>query len=112
MPAASWQLATTGLSDVAMPEHGLNRPDHRPEHAPYREWELTSPPAQVREMVAHLVSGPAQGYAHDVRRAIRANRPGLVLTSFSAFGAMIAAEAAGTPFDVLMPDIYPLPAPG
>jgi UDP:flavonoid glycosyltransferase YjiC (YdhE family) len=93
-------------------EHGLNRPDHRPEHAPYREWELTSPPAQVREMVAHLISGPAAGYAHDVTRAIRADRPDLVLTSFFAFGAMIAAEATATPFDVLMPNIYPLPASG
>ncbi|EIV92601.1 glycosyltransferase [Frankia sp. QA3] len=92
--------------------HGLNRPDHLPEHAPYPEWELRSPTALVRQMIAHLVVGPAAGYARDVTDAIRADRPDLVLTSFFAFGAMVAAEAAQTPFDVLMPNIYPLPAPG
>jgi MGT family glycosyltransferase len=92
--------------------HGLNRPDHRPEHAPYREWELRSPPALLREMINHLVVRPAVGYARDVTDAIHADRPDLVLASFFAFGAMVAAEAATVPFDVLMPNIYPLPAPG
>jgi|GEM_PF-91252 len=92
--------------------HGLNRPDHRPENAPYPEWELRSPPTQVREMINHLIVRPASGYARDVTDAIRANRPDLVAVSFFAFGAMIAAEAENVPFDVLMPNIYPLPAPG
>ncbi|OHV35983.1 MULTISPECIES: nucleotide disphospho-sugar-binding domain-containing protein [Pseudofrankia] len=92
--------------------HGLNRPDHLPEHAPYQEWALRSPTTLVRQMIAHLVVGPAAGYARDVTDAIRADRPDLVLTSFFAFGAMVAAQAAQTPFDVLMPNIYPLPAPG
>jgi MGT family glycosyltransferase len=71
-----------------------------------------SPPRLLREMIRHLVVGLAPGYARDVTEAIDEDRPDLVLTSFFAFGAMIAAEAKGIPFDVLMPNIYPLPASG
>jgi UDP:flavonoid glycosyltransferase YjiC (YdhE family) len=92
--------------------HGLNRPDHRPEHAPYREWELRNPSALVRAMISNLITGPAAGYARDVIDGIRADRPDLVVVSFFAFGAMVAAEAEGVPFDVLLPNIYPLPAAG
>ena len=56
--------------------------------------------------------GPAPGYAADVTAAIADQRPDLVVCSLFAFGAMVAAEAAGIPFDVLMPNIYLLPAPG
>ncbi|SQD99775.1 Glycosyl transferase, UDP-glucuronosyltransferase [Parafrankia sp. Ea1.12] len=92
--------------------NGLNRPDNQPEHAPYREWELRSPRTLLREMIRRLIVRPAPGYARDVTDAIDADRPDLVLASFFAFGAMVAAEADGVPFDVLMPNIYPLPAPG
>jgi UDP:flavonoid glycosyltransferase YjiC (YdhE family) len=105
--------AVIGAGAAFLPwRHGLNRPDHAREHAPYPEWELRSPPAQVKAMISHLVVGPAAGYARDVRDAIATERPDLVVTGFFAFGAMIAAEADSVPFDVLMPNIYPLPAPG
>ena len=39
-------------------------------------------------------------------------RPDLVVCSFLAIGAMVGAEAAGLPFDVLFPNPYMLPAPG
>ena len=103
--------AATGASFLPW-QQGLNRPDHQPENAPYPEWELRRPTALVREMIAHLIVDPAAGYAADAAAAIRTTKPDLVLTSFFAFGAMLAAEAAGAPFDVLMPNIYPLPAPG
>ena len=73
--------------------HGLNRPDHRPEHAPYKEWELHNPARLVRSMIEHLITGPAEGYAVDVTDALQANPPDLVVVSFFAFGAMVAAEA-------------------
>ncbi|MBG0566396.1 glycosyltransferase [Actinoplanes aureus] len=96
-------------------QHGLNRPDHSPEHAPYREWELNSPPALLRAMINHLIVEPAAGYARDVLDAFQADpagRPDLVVTSFFAFGAMLAAKAERVPFDVLLPNVYPLPARG
>lgn len=92
--------------------HALNRPDHSPEHAPYPEWELKNPGTLVRAMIDNLITGPAAGYARDVTDAIHGSRPDLVLVSFFAFGAMIAAETEGVPFDVLMPNIYPLPSAG
>ena len=39
-------------------------------------------------------------------------RPDVVLCAQFAFGAMVAAEAAGIPFDVLMPNVYLLPSDG
>ena len=35
-----------------------------------------------------------------------------MLTSFPAIGAMIAAEEYGVRYDVLLPNLYALPAPG
>ena len=57
-------------------------------------------------------SGRADRYKVDVDAAIDAARPDLVVCSQFAFGAMVAAEAAGIPFDVLMPNIYLLPRQG
>ena len=56
--------------------------------------------------------GPAPAYAADTAAAIADVRPDLVVCSFFAIGAMVAAEAAGVPFDVLFPNVYLLPAPG
>jgi UDP:flavonoid glycosyltransferase YjiC (YdhE family) len=91
---------------------GLNRPDRRPEHAPYREWELRDPRRLVAQLVEHLIVGPAAGYAEGTAAAIDRERPDLVVASFFAVGAMVAAQARGVPFDVLIPNVYPLPAPG
>ncbi len=45
-------------------------------------------------------------------RPIADDRPDLVVSSFFAVGAMVGAEAAGLPYDVLFPNPYMLPAPG
>ncbi|HMF93435.1 MAG TPA: nucleotide disphospho-sugar-binding domain-containing protein [Vicinamibacterales bacterium] len=59
-----------------------------------------------------MLVGPAAAYAHDVSDALRETRPDLVACSMFCFGGMVAAEGAGIPFDVLLPNIYPFPAPG
>ena len=46
------------------------------------------------------------------RRRSRTSGRDLVVCSFFAIGAMVAAEAAGVPFDVLFPNAYLLPARG
>lgn len=78
----------------------------------FRDWELRTPMSLARGMVDHMFVGPAAGQAGDTTAAIDAIRPDLVVTSFVGLGAMIAAEARGLPFDILIPNIYPLPAPG
>ncbi len=55
---------------------------------------------------------PARATPPTSTAAIAERRPDLVVCSQFAFGAMVAAEAAGIPFDVLMPNIYLLPSPG
>ena len=81
-----------------------NRPDRLPEHDPYRDWECKSP--------RQLFAGPMRRYAADLDAAVAARRPDAVLCAQFAFGAMVAAEAAGIPFDVLMPNVYLLPTEG
>jgi MGT family glycosyltransferase len=89
-----------------------NRTDRSPDGTPYRDWEIRSPLAQARGMADHMLVGPAAGQALDVTAAVERERPDLVVTSFVALGAMLAAEAEGISFDVLLPNIYTMPAPG
>jgi MGT family glycosyltransferase len=89
-----------------------NRPTRREEHDPYRDWECKRPAELLRRMMETQLVGPARDYATDVAAAVHERRPDLILCSMFAYGAMIAAEAAGIPFDVLMPNAYILPAPG
>ena len=78
----------------------------------FRDWELKTPTSQARAMSDHMIIGPAPGQATDTVAAIDATRPDLVVTSFVGVGAMIGAESRGVPFDVLIPNVYTLPAPG
>jgi MGT family glycosyltransferase len=89
-----------------------NRPSRLPEHDPYKDWECKNPFELFSRLLDTQFVGPAPGYAADVTAAIADHRPDLVVCSFFAYGAMVAAEAAGIPFDILMPNAYLLPARG
>jgi MGT family glycosyltransferase len=89
-----------------------NRPDRRPENDPVRDWECKYPWQLVDRLTRTMLVGPAGRYADDVNDAIREDRPTLVICSMFCLGGMVAAEAAGIPFVVLFPNIYPLPARG
>ena len=93
-------------------EHAPNRPDRRPENDPIRDWELKTPMQLFERLIDTQFIGPAPGYIADVRAAIEDRAPDVVLCSQFAFGAMLAAEAEGVPFAVLMPNAYLLPAEG
>ena len=77
-----------------------------------RDWGRQGPARLARAMVDHMFVGPAPGQAESTMEVLRQSQTSLVLASFPAFGAMIAAEAHGTDFAVLMPNAYPLPARG
>ena len=88
-----------------------NRPDHRPENDPYRDWECKTPTSLFKRLMDTQFVGPAPAYAADTLAAIADDRPDLVVCSFFTIGAMVGAEAAGLPFEVLFPNAYMLPAP-
>ena len=89
-----------------------NRPDRLPENDPYRDWEVKSPTQLFDRLLETQFVGPAARYLADINTAVAERRPDAILCSQFAFGAMIAAEAAGIPFAVLMPNIYMLPTDG
>ena len=89
-----------------------NRADRLPEHDLARDWECRYPWQLFDRLADTLLVGPAAGYAGDVTEAIARGRPSLVACSMFCLGGMVAAEAAGIPYVVLFPNVYPLPARG
>ena len=89
-----------------------NRATRRPEDDPYRDWECSNPLQLFDRLLERQFVGPAPEYAADVADAIHELGPDLVVCSLFAIGAMVAAESAGVPFDVVFPNVYLLPAPG
>ena len=89
-----------------------NRASRLAEDDPYRDWECKTPMALFARVLDRQFVGPAPSYAADVTAAIDEDRPDLVVCSLFALGAMVAAEAADIPFDVLLPNMYLLPTAG
>ena len=89
-----------------------NRPTRLPDDDPTRDWECKNPLQLFDRLLDRQFVGPAPDYAKDVDAAIAVRRPDLVVCSMFALGAMVAAEGAGIPFDMMMPNIYLLPAAG
>jgi UDP:flavonoid glycosyltransferase YjiC (YdhE family) len=90
----------------------INRSDRSPEHDPLQDWQCKTPLQLFTRMLDRLLARPAPYYAAGVLGAIDGHIPDLVVCSLFAVGAMVGAEAAGIPYDVLMPNIYALPPPG
>lgn len=107
----SYLVALTGSGGTVPPELGVVR---RLVERGHRVTVLAeeSMTAEVAATGARLRPRAGIGYARDTADEIDSNRPDFVLTSFFAFGAMVAAQACGVPFVVLMPGIYPLPLEG
>ncbi len=63
-------------------------------------------------MLDTVLAGPAPDYAADLVDVLDDHRPDTVVCSLFSVGAMVAAEAAGLPYIVLMANIYCLPARG
>ena len=89
-----------------------NKAGRRQEDDRFADWKISNPLQLMPLLLEQQFVGPAPGYATDVQAAIAALHPDLVVCSFFAYGAMIGAESAGVPFDVLVPNAYLLPAPG
>ncbi|KRC59421.1 glycosyl transferase [Agromyces sp. Root81] len=105
-------LVDESMTDQARRTGARVRPWTSSQTETLRDWEMRTPTSLARGLAEAMIAGPAPEQAVDTVAAIDEFRPGLVLTSAFAVGAMIAAEARGVPFDVLMPNVYALPAKG
>lgn len=77
-----------------------------------QDWKNMGPKQKAKMTVEHMITGRAQEQLHDTLAALDGGETHLVVTSFNAFGAMIAAESRGVEYNVLLPNIYPMPARG
>ena len=78
----------------------------------FRDWEITNPAKLLGVLRDGMVAGPAAAFAADTRAALAARPADAALVSATLLGAMVGAEAAGVPFGVLVPNVYPRPARG
>ena len=104
-------LADEALADQIRRTGAAHLPRTTAPAGTFRDWDMT-PLALARVVADHMMVGPAPGQAEDTSAAIDTSRPDLVVASAFAVGAMVAAEARGVPFDLLIPNVYPFPAEG
>jgi MGT family glycosyltransferase len=77
-----------------------------------RDWEPSTPMAQLRRVGRELMFGPAEAYARDVLDAVDRVRPDAVAVDCLLFGAAIAAEKTGLPAALLFHFPYSAPVAG
>ena len=77
-----------------------------------KDWETEDPLDVLRGLRDRLMSGPASEFAAETAAAIEAFGPDAVLPDGQMFGSIIAAEAAGLPVAVLIPNLWTVPTPG
>lgn len=77
-----------------------------------RDWEVKSQLDMLRRYRDRFITTPAPLYAADTLDAIDAVSPDVVVPEYTLFGAIMAAEKRGLPVAAIVPNIWPLPAPG
>jgi len=77
-----------------------------------KDWEAEDPIEVLRRLRDQIMSGPASEYAADSAASIETSRPDAVLADGLLFGSVIAAEAAGLPVAVLIPNPWSVPTAG
>lgn len=81
-------------------------------HDPLRDWEDRTPIGLASRLRHGLMYAPAARYADETLAALRAHGADAVLVTDPLYGAMVAAEASGLPWAVLVLNIVTTPAPG
>lgn len=84
----------------------------RPEDALVRDWEIRNPLKLFSTMRDTLFCGPTALFARETLAAIDTVKPDVIAPDMVLVGAMIAAEKAGVPQCVLVPNLYPFPSTG
>ena len=89
--------------------HMANRPAR---DDPLRDWEDRTPIGLASRLRHGLMYAPAARYADETLAALREHGADAVLVTDPLYGAMVAAEASGLPWAVLVPNIVTTPALG
>ena len=92
-------------------EQAPQRRSRRREDDLIRDYELSSPLKQAG-LMREILFGWAPGYAADTARALEQGEYDVVVSCFFLVGAQIAAEAAGVPHAVLVPNLWGEPGTG
>ncbi len=98
-----------GFTPWRQAPHAGNRPAR---HDPLRDWQDRTPLGLAARLRHGLMYEPAARYADETLAALRRHGADAVLVTDPLYGAMVAAEASGLPWAVLVPNIVTTPAPG
>ena len=110
-PTTAGDVAPTGASFRPWSRAPHRRRRERDDDL-FRDWEATSPVDALSRLRDRMIAGTAAQYAADVRDALAAEPADVVLADGFLLGAMVGAESRDVPVGVLVPNVYPLPAPG
>ena len=77
-----------------------------PEDDPIKDWECKTPISLFRRVADRQLFGPAPGYVADTEAAIADEQPDAIVSCFMLLAVPIAAEAAGIPLALMMPNCY------
>ncbi len=78
----------------------------------FRDWEVETPPEQIRRVLDRIMAGPALAYAEDVVEELEREPADLVVSSEMLFGVMVGCEAVGQKFALLTSNVSLFPMAG
>lgn len=111
-PVAEPEASAAGAHDVRVWRDAPHHATRLADDDYIRDWAIRSPARMLTNLMDTLMVRPAAAFADEVLRAIDSVKPDIVVTSFPLFGSMMAAEARGLPFVVLVPNVVSLPCEG
>jgi MGT family glycosyltransferase len=77
-----------------------------------RDWEARTPLGAFARARDRVMMGPAAAYADDTQGALQRDHVDAMVCDYMLFGPPVAAERAGTPFALIVHNIYMVPEPG
>jgi MGT family glycosyltransferase len=110
-PTVAEQAAAAGCGFSPW-KRAPHRTDLDPANDLLKDWEVSNPLAMLRNARDLFMAGPAAAFADDTSEVIDAVQPDVVVADVMILGSIIAAQGAGVPVAVLIPNIWMLPSPG
>jgi MGT family glycosyltransferase len=111
-PVTEPEVRSVGVTDFRTWKEAPHHVTRNPEDEYNRDWEATSPKALLGQLMDTLMVGPAPLFAAETLAVVDDVHPDVIVSSFTLFGAQMAAEARGIPCAVLVPNVLSLPLEG